>query len=462
MRRRRGKIRILASLGTFRRFRVGARLRGGGGALIGYGTAPSVSTMKVPFRLLGRRDFGLLWLGEALSQIGDSLNRVALLWFAYQTSHSTLRMSFVGVVQTIPPLVLGPLIGVTLDRLRKKPALVVISLARGALVTAIPLLSAAHLLSLNLLYLIVFVLSVVGAAAGPALSTAVPLLVEASDLTAANALVQATSTVGVLLGPAVAGLGISLFGISRVFYVDAASFVLFAACVGFIRLPETVVPARALLSLRELAGDLRAGLTFLFREQTGILVLTLVTGFQNLGASAFIFMLPGFVNSDIEAGSLWLGFLWSAFGLGMLLAAASIAMVRTGSVSKMLRIALLAPVLGGVSIAALSFATVKLAAGTLMVIIGWSNAAFNPVVISVVEGCTPAALRARVLTTFNSANMAAVTIGMLAFGWIADRIGNALTLYGIAAVLLVSALALGMVMRIATTRRLIENLAVSP
>jgi hypothetical protein len=128
----------------------------------------------------------------------------------------------------------------------------------------------------------------------------------------------------------------------------------------------------------------------------------------------------------------------------------------------MLRISLLAPVLGGVSIAALSFATVKLAAGTLMVVIGWSNAAFNPVVISVVEGCTPAALRARVLTTFNSANMAAVTIGMLAFGWIADRIGNDLTLYGIAAVLLVSALALGMVMRIATTRRLIENLAVSP
>jgi MFS family permease len=97
-----------------------------------------------------------------------------------------------------------------------------------------------------------------------------------------------------------------------------------------------------------------------------------------------------------------------------------------------------------------------------MVVIGWSTAAFSPVIISVVEGCTPASLRARVLTTFNSANMAAVTVGMLVFGWIADRVGNALTLYGIAGVLLVSALALGMAMRIATTRRLIENLAVSP
>ena len=413
---------------------------------------------RTSFRLLVTRDFGLLWLGEAISQIGDSLNRVALLWFAYQTSRSTLRMSLVGVVQTLPPLIVGPLIGVYLDRLRKKPALIAISLVRGALVMVIPLLDAAHLLTLKLLYVIVFGISIVGTAAGPALATAVPLLVGPADLTAANALIQATATVGVLLGPLVAGLGIPLLGISRVLYLDAASFAAFAACVGFIRLPETDVPARAFVRVRELAGDLQAGLAFLVREQTGILVLTLVTGFQNLGASAFVFMLPGFVKSDVQGGSVWLGLLWSAFGLGMLLAAVSIAMVRTGAISQLLRIALWAPVLGGVSIAALGLAKVGPAAATLMVVIGWSTAAFSPVMISVVEGSTPATLRARVLTAFNSANMAAVTIGMLAFGWIADRVGNAHTLYVIGAVLLASGLALWMVMRIEATRRLIDNL----
>jgi len=268
--------------------------------------------------------------------------------------------------------------------------------------------------------------------------------------------------VGVLLGPLVAGLGISLFGISRVLYLDAASFVAFAACVGFIRLPETELPARTFLRVRELAGDLQAGLAFLFRKQTGILVLTLVTGFQNVGASAFVFMLPGFVKSDVQGGSVWLGLLWSAFGLGMLLAAVSIAMVRAGPVSHLLRIALLSPALGGLSIAALGFAKVGPVAATLMVVIGWSTAAFSPVIISVVEGCTPATLRARVLTAFSSANMAAVTIGMLVFGWIADRVGNAHTLYGIAGVLLCSAMALWMVMRIEATRRLIDNLTPRP
>jgi predicted MFS family arabinose efflux permease len=412
------------------------------------------------FRLLATRDFGLLVLGETISQVGDSLNRVALLWFAYETSHSTLQMSLVGVAQTLPALLLGPLIGVYLDRLRKKPVLMAVSLVRAAMVSSIPLLHAAHLLSLNLLYVLVLVLAVVGTVAGPALSTAVPLLVVPADLTGANALIQGTATIGVLLGPAVAGIGISLFGVSRVLYIDAASFAVFAACVAFIRLPERAPAPRVSLRVDELARDLQAGVVFLVRRQVGILGLTLVAAFQNLGASAFVFMLPAFVNKEIKAGSVSLGLLWSAFGLGMLLASASLALIARSRVGRLLWIALLALVLGGISIAALTLLKVRLATATLMVVIGWSAAAFNPVVISLVEGGTPVALRARVLTAFNSANMAAVTVGMLTFGWAADRLGSDFTLRGIGGVLLLSALAFGMVMRLESTRRLVDNLAV--
>ena len=77
--------------------------------------------------LLSRRDFGLLWAGETVSQIGDGLNRVALLWFAYQTSHSALNMSLIGVLQTVPALTLGPIIGVYLDRMPKKATMIVIN-----------------------------------------------------------------------------------------------------------------------------------------------------------------------------------------------------------------------------------------------------------------------------------------------------------------------------------------------
>ena len=410
-------------------------------------------------RLFARRDFGLLCLGETISQVGDSLNRVALLWFVYQTSHSTLRTSLVGVVQTLPPLVLGPLIGAYLDKLRKRPVLIAVSLARALLVSMIPLLHAAHLLRLGPLYLIVFLLSVVGTAAGPALLTAVPLLVAPADFAAANALIQGTSTLGVLVGPAVAGLGISLFGISKVLYLDAASFVAFAICVGLARIPEGAAGHRLPWRLRDLADDLRAGVAFLLQRQTGVLSLTLVAALQNLGASAFIVLLPAFVHQDFLAGSLWLGTLWSALGLGMLLASASIAVLGAHRILRLLRIALLALIVGGLSIAALRFVKVKIAAASLMVLIGWSSAAFNPVIISIVQRSTPVELRARILTTFNSVNMAAVTAGMLIFGWAAEHVSSAFTMVGIGGILLASAVALGTIMRVQSTRQLVEKLA---
>ena len=83
------------------------------------------------WKLLRRRDFGLLWAGETISQIGDGLNKVALLWFAYQTSHSELRTSLIGILQKAPPLVLAPFIAVYFDRLPKKPAMIVINFLHG-------------------------------------------------------------------------------------------------------------------------------------------------------------------------------------------------------------------------------------------------------------------------------------------------------------------------------------------
>jgi predicted MFS family arabinose efflux permease len=411
------------------------------------------------FRLLATRDLGLLLLGESISQIGDGLTRVVLLWFAYQTSRSVLSMSLVGVLQTLPPLVLGPVIGVYLDRLRKRPALIVISLARCALVSMIPILHGLRLLSLHGLYAIILVASIVAAVAGPALTTAVPLIVAPSDLAAGNALVQGTATVGMMLGPPVAGIGISLVGISNVLYIDAATFAAFALCAAFMRLPEREIRPGLPVRLREIADELREGLVFLFRREGGILLLTLVAGFQNIGASAFVFMLPAFVKQDIVAGSVSLGILWSAFGVGMLLASVSIAMLGTGGSTRLLRVAFSALVLGGASIGAFGLVRVRLGAVALMVIIGWSAAAFNPIVISLVQASTPADLRARVLTAFNSANMAAVMIGMLVFGWAADSVGHEAAIIVMGGVLVVTAIALTVVTRLKTARRLLGRAA---
>ena len=127
------------------------------------------------WELLRTRNFGLLFSGQVVSQIGDGMNKVALLWFVYELTGSAFKMAVIGLLQTIPPLVFGPLIGVYLDRMKKKPIMIWVDLARAGLVLLIPLLYAMEALTLERLYVLVFATSIVSTVFGPALASAVPL-----------------------------------------------------------------------------------------------------------------------------------------------------------------------------------------------------------------------------------------------------------------------------------------------
>ena len=76
-------------------------------------------------QLLLTRDFGLVWWGQMISQIGDGVSKLALLWFVYSITGSPLKTTVIGLLQTVPPILFGPLIGVYLDRLPKKPIMIV-------------------------------------------------------------------------------------------------------------------------------------------------------------------------------------------------------------------------------------------------------------------------------------------------------------------------------------------------
>ena len=107
------------------------------------GPAPSTAPARLLTHrpLLMTRDFGLVWSGQLISQIGDGISKLALLWFVYAITGSPLKTSIIGLLQTIPPIVLGPVIGVYVDRLPKKLLLIVSDLLRALLIGLFPVSS---------------------------------------------------------------------------------------------------------------------------------------------------------------------------------------------------------------------------------------------------------------------------------------------------------------------------------
>lgn len=403
------------------------------------------------WELLRTRDFGLLFAGQTISQIGDSLNKVALLWFVYELTGSAFKMTVVGVLQTLPPLLFGPLIGVYLDRFRKKPVMIAVDLLRTLMILLIPLLYLVEALTLDRLYVLVFLTAIVSTIFGPALASAVPLIAPKDRLVAANALMQSTTNVGLLVGPAISGVGIALMGAQNVLYVDAATFLLSALCLMPMRIHETLDHAGLMNKGKGwtagVAQEMLAGFRFVFIEQKTVLLLMLTATLYSVGVSAFVFLLPVFAKDVLAVGPVQLGWLWSSLGVGMLLASLGLASITQGDVTRRLRIISGALAVGGIAVGALGFLEAPLAAGAVLAVIGGSTAMFTPLVWTMLQELTPTHLLGRVFTSFATGGMASSMAGMAGFGWAADTIGLGASLGGISIILLTTAAAAGLFSR---------------
>ena len=254
-------------------------------------SAHNAAQEKVPVvirrRLLLTRDFGLIWLSQLVSQVGDGISNLALLWFVYSITGSPVKTTIIGLLHTIPPIVLGPFIGVYVDRLPKKFFLIGSNVFRAVLIGIIPCAVSTDTFTVNLLYVLVLLDAVAMAMFSPALTSSVPLIVPRAQFTAANALIQSTTSLGIIFGPAVSGIGIALFGSQEVLCLNAVTYFVAALCLGLVRL-GTMQPSAAepMTTGGSAWQDLTEGLAFVVTKQRVILLLIMTAGCYGFGASA--------------------------------------------------------------------------------------------------------------------------------------------------------------------------------
>ncbi len=154
-------------------------------------------------RLLNR-DFVLLWQGQLVSQFGNQAFLVAMMFWTMEATGSATVMGFLLATSHLPAAVLGPFGGTFADRHSRVRIIVIADLLRGAAVLVLaaamwtPLLSSD--VQLAILFSIALLTGIVGSVFTPAISAAIPDLVPAERLTAANSLHQTSAQVASLVG----------------------------------------------------------------------------------------------------------------------------------------------------------------------------------------------------------------------------------------------------------------------
>ena len=176
------------------------------------------------FTLLRQRNFALLWFGGLISIMGDSVLNVALPFFVYQASGSTLATAVMVAAELLPRLLFGSIAGVFVDRWDRKKVMVIASLSQGIIIMPLFLVHSAE--TLWIVYLISFAQVTFAIFFGPAENALLPLLVPEDKLIQANSLNAMNNNFARLIGPPIGGTLLALGGLTSVVLFDSLTFLI--------------------------------------------------------------------------------------------------------------------------------------------------------------------------------------------------------------------------------------------
>jgi predicted MFS family arabinose efflux permease len=256
----------------------------------------------------------LLWFSQSVSRFGDQFTALAIpVLAAYSLGAGPVEMGYIGAAGTVPFLLFGLLVGVWLDRMLRRPVLVLADVLRGLVIGAIAVLGLLGFLHLSFLYAAAFVVGVLTVFFNVAYQSYLPALVERKQLVDANSKLETTSSLAQVLGPGLAGAVIAFLSAPIAMLFDALSFGISAGTVRAIRKTERGPdPAAG----RSLSADLREGLSVVFRDRR-LRAIAVCTGWSNFFASAvFSALIILYFKDALHFDPLTIGLVFAIGGIG--------------------------------------------------------------------------------------------------------------------------------------------------
>ena len=171
-------------------------------------------------------DFRRLWLSGLISYFGSMFTYVALPFQVKELTGSYLAVGLIGLVEIIPLVIFGLYGGVLADHMDRKRMIWATEFAALFLSTILLINSLLPSPKLAVIYIVAALFSAVDGLQRPSADAILPRLVEHKDLPAASALMSLRWQIGMITGPALAGVLISIAGVSAGFILDIITYFL--------------------------------------------------------------------------------------------------------------------------------------------------------------------------------------------------------------------------------------------
>jgi MFS family permease len=384
---------------------------------------PTNNVAKQYAEIISSRTYFPLWLGQLVSNFGDTLNYIALVVLVFKLSGSGLAVSVTVVFEIVPLLLLAPVAGVVIDRFPRKAILVVSDLTRAVLVLLLAVVGATWQV-----YVIAALLTAASVFFNPTLQAVIPTLVDHEALLAANSVSWSTSQLVQIVASAVAGGMIAAIGTQSAFVINALSFVFSATMIWRLPIP----PHAGELDRESRRGfaawiqDAKAGLSF-SRHDPFVSRLLPVQALASLAVGATGALLV--VLSERHLGLPPQGFAWLLLAIGVGALLGPIVLSSFTRNYRNMRLLFVPYVIRGVGDILIALVTPLPVALLILFVYGLNTSTGMVVYNSLMQSQVPEGVRGRVYTlmdlTWSLMSLVSLAIG----GLLVDSVGVEVVYY---------------------------------
>jgi MFS family permease len=373
-------------------------------------------------------EFLKLWTGQTISQFGTQISQLAIpLTAALVLSASPAEMGLLSAVEFAPFLLLSLFAGVWVDRMQRRPILIVADIGRAVALGSIPLAAALNVLHMEQLYAVALVTGVLTVFFDVAYQSYLPVLVRREHLVEGNSKLEVSRSVAQIAGPGIAGGLVQLITAPMAVLVDALSYVASVISLLFIHVAEPP-PARHARPSGEAASiwaELHEGLGVvlgnpLLRSIAGC------TATSNLFGNALQAVYVLYVTRELGLEPAVIGLIFAMSGPGALLGA-----LMVGELAR--RFGLGHTIVGSIFATGLASLLIPLASGpqpvvvgTLMLasfVAGLGNPVYNINQVSLRQVITPDHLQGRMNASMRFIVWGTIPIGALLGGTLGEVFG---------------------------------------
>lgn len=383
---------------------------------------PGVLARRLPaLRAAGYRRF---LAGVFVSNIGSWMQTTAIGWLVLQLTNSPGLLGLATAAGTFPTLFLSVFAGVLADRVDRRRVLVATSLASAVVAGAL----AALVLTEHIAYWQILLLAVVAgtaqALATPASQALVSSLVGRDAVGNAVALNAAQFNLSRIVGPALAGAVIAAGGLWLAIGANMVSYLALALVLATL---PTVHPATIVRAEAGLWSNLLDGIRYT-RHSGPVAVLVALAAVPALFLLNYLVLLPVYARDVLDIGAAGLGLLTAGVGVGALVGAVLVAVLRpSGGSGRLLLLGL-----AGASAALVVFAFSRFVPLSIvsLAVLGAFQVSYYTTTNTLIQVIVPARLRGRVLSLYILTSWGFMPIGNLLAGIIAERFGATVALAG--------------------------------